>query len=195
MLYDLAKQKFTTSIIIGAILYFFEFNVLAIIAFGYSGIIFYLYRAKKRYNLFNDKAIHIPVDGTIIAIDKLQNNICISIENNICDLGAILAPINSSIVKADKVNGLNYPLFSRHCNWLNEKIEYEFKKDSHTINMTAICGFMSNSLYKNEFKTVQNGDILGHTVSGIINIYIPNTCMLKVDIGDNVQARSILGYF
>jgi phosphatidylserine decarboxylase len=195
MLYDLAKQKFTISLFIGAILYFFEFNSLAFIVFGYSVVILYLYRQKKRYNLFNDKAIHIPIDGKIIAIDKLENSICVSIENGIFDLGNILAPINAEKIEVKKINGLNYSLFSRHSNILNEKIKYVFYKDNHTIKMTAICSFMPNSLYKDEFKKVTNGDIMGHTILGLINIYIPNTCTLKIDIGDNVKARSILGYF
>ena len=182
MLYDLAKQKFMISLFIGVALYFIGFEFLAFIVLGYSLIILYLYRQKKRYNLFNEKAIHIPVDGKIISIEKLQNSICISIENGICDLGSILAPINSEDVKVSKINGLNYSLFTRHANRLNEKLEFSFNKDSHIITMSAICGFIANSLYKDEFEKVHNGDVLGHTI-------------LRVDIGDSVKARGILGYF
>lgn len=195
MLYDLAKKKLLISLVIGAILYFLEFNFLAFVVFGYSAIVFYLYRQTKRYNLFNDKAIHIPIDGKVIAIDKLKDNICISIENSIFDLGSILAPINSENVKVNKINGLNYNLFSRHSNLLNEKIQYEFYKDNHSIQINAICGCMSNSLYKNAFSKVNNGDILGHMLTGVVHMHIPNTCILKIDIGDNVKSRSILGYF
>ncbi len=195
MLYDLAKKKFIVSLIIAVVLYFFNFGFLAFIVLAYSLGVLYLYRQSKRYNLFNEKAIHIPVDGRIVSIEKLKDSICISIENGICDLGSILAPINSDDVKVNKINGLNYSLFTRHANTLNEKIHFDFNKDGHTIKMTAICNFMPNSLYKYRFETVNNGDILGHTISGLVNIYVPNTCILKVDIGDNVKARGILGYF
>lgn len=195
MLYNLAKQKFTISFCIGVILYLVEFNFLAFIVFVYSLSVLYLYRQSKRYNLFNEKAIHIPVDGKIIGIEKLKDSICISIENSIFDLGSILAPINSEDVEVSKINGLNYSLFTKHANTLNEKINFSFCKNTYNVKMTAICGFIPNSLYKDEFEKVNNGDILGHTISGIINMYIPNTCTLKVDIGDSIKARGILGYF
>ena len=195
MIYNLAKTKLTISIILLVIAYLLDFDFIMSILLIYIVVILYIYRHKKRYNLFNDKAIHIPVDGKITSIERLDDSIAIMIENFIFDIGTVVAPMDATYVKLNKINGLVYPLLSSHANKLNEKINCEFIRNNNIIKMKICSGIFESSICHKNVQDIKNGDIFGHVIVANIMIYLPNDATLKVNIGDNIKQRSILGYF
>jgi len=194
-IYDGAKKKITIAIALFGFSYLFDFETLSSIFFVSLIILIFLYRQGSRYNLFNNQAIHNPIDGRVISIENTENDIVIVIENSILDMGCVFAPLDCDNVSIENINGLNYSLNSKHAHLLNEKNIFTFKnKNDISVKMEINSGILSSHIQMLKSELIKNGEIVAHILQGNTRLYIPTSASIKIDVGDNVQARSILGH-
>ena len=153
-------------------------------------LLVFLYRKPKRETFRSNAMISSLVDGTIVGIDRLQDTICIRIENNIVDASIIKAPLECKIEKVQKRNGIYLQDLSLLADKLNEKYEIWLDKAQIKIDiMPSFLSFTGVSFYPKKDDEIGFGEEIGFMMNGVIAIYLQNNATLKVSIGDKVKAN------
>jgi len=153
-------------------------------------VLVFVYRKPKREIFRSNAMLSSLVDGTIVGIDRLQDTVCVKIENSIVDASIIKAPLECKITKLKKRNGVYLQNISRLSDKLNEQYEIWLDKAQVKINiMPSALSFTGVSFYPQKKDEVGFGEEIGFMMHGVVMIYLQNNATLKVSIGDKVKAN------
>lgn len=172
-----------------AIFYVYSHNV------KYSIILFllllYFFRSPKANFQSNNNEILSPSYGTVQKITKTNNQICISIILNLNDVHTQYVPYSGTTIILKHINGTFNPLyltsFEKTNN--NERFYTQIKTKFGNVTIIQFAGMVArrtvNNLKINQ--NIKKGDIFGMIkFSSRVDIILPITCLVNVDIGDYV---------
>ena len=151
--------------------------------------------------VLNLNTVISPAYGKIYKIQKIKNQICISIILTILDVHYQYVPCNGIINKItyDR-NGIFNIIFSDYNkSKFNEKIIYEIKTNNGIVYVYQIAGFFFRRIIpyvKNKQKVLQ-GDKLGLITFGSrVDICLPKKyCNILVKEGQYVNGGNVIGYY
>ena len=167
-----------------------QVGTLSSIWFIVSLVLVFVYRKPKREIFRSNAMLSSLIDGTIVGIDRLQDTICVKIENSIIDASIIKAPLECQITKIKKRNGIYLQNMARLSDKLNEKYEIWLDKAQVKVDiMPSVLSFTGVSFYPQREDEVGFGEEIGFMMHGVVMIYLQNNATLKVSIGDKVKAN------
>lgn len=178
-------------------------TILASVISDFLGCIFfvitlftlYVFRDTKRYIYENSDSVLSPVDGKIIAIDSVGENLKIYCKVSLCDNHSVRAPFSGEIKVKKYHKGLNLDPNTLKAKTLNEQIIYKFiSYDDHvSLKLKLISGFFNIGIEKCEDKVLSQGDVVSFFIDGLAIISVKNNNNLLVKIGDKISSgQSIL---
>lgn len=155
----------------------------------------YVFRDTKKYIFENSDSILSPVDGKIIAIDKVEDKVKIYCKVSLCDNHTVRAPFNGEIKVKKYHKGLNLNPNTLKAKTLNEQISYKFISEDkkENLKLLLVSGIFNIGIEKTENKTLAQGDSVSFFVDGIAVITVNKENDLVVKIGDKLSSgQSIL---
>jgi phosphatidylserine decarboxylase len=155
----------------------------------------YIFRDTKKYIYENSESILSPVDGKIIAIDKVDNKFKIYCRVSLCDEHTVRAPFNSEVKVKKYQKGLNLDPNTPKAKILNEQITYKFTSEDKqmSLKLKLISGFFNIGIEKCENITLSQGESISFFIDGIAIISVKDDNKLLVEIGEKISSgQSIL---
>ena len=155
----------------------------------------YVFRDTKRYIYENTDSVLSPVDGKVIAIDRIGDDVKIYCKVSLCDNHTVRAPFNSEIKIKKYHKGLNLNPQTLKAKSLNEQIVYQFISldKQMSLKLKLISGFFNIGIEKCEEKILSQGDNVSFFIDGIAIITVNNDNDLLVNIGDKISSgQSVL---
>ena len=156
---------------------------------------FYVFRDTKRYIFENSDSVLSPVDGKVIAIDKVDDKVKVYCKVSLCDNHTVRAPFSGEVKVKKYHKGLNLDPNTLKAKTLNEQISYKFISDNKKeyLKLKLISGFFNIGIEKTENKTLLQGDAISFFIDGIAVITVSKESELLVQIGDKISSgQSIL---
>lgn len=181
------NKKLFTSLAITLFSYFFICDILALLFLLATIFIAFIYRNNLKEKAKVTKII-APIDGKILAIDKIDNKSVIHLEVNLCDSHILVAPKDSSYKFVSSKNGLNLKTNSYKAKILNEKKILSFD-DIFVELISGKCNFTHDFLDNSKVHQYQK---IGLFFDGLIKITIPNNYPLSVKLGQKIKTGEIL---
>lgn len=194
-------------------LYVGFFFILFVIAYSFdflSWVFFlllilsaFIFRNFERIPAEDDKmSVLAPVDGTITNISKVvvkdkTEFLKVEIRKSILDASILRSPASVSFIKTKMIHGLFLDSDNELSKKLNERAVLSFKSYFGVIVMIVNSGFLSRKieLFKKIGK-LKFAERLGILIDGKIELLLPLSVRIKVNLGDKVKAgESVLGYF
>ena len=192
------KAKFDTSVIlsnkiakvaiffaISFFFYIFNFTFLAFVFFAISCFLVFIYRNPERYVYRNENEILSPVDGTVEAIDILENETKIWIYKSLGDASVVRMPEDGKFEILSKRNGVNVNPFMPKAKILNEYVKLKF--DNFEIDLFGGLFGEKFEFIKFEDK-LSKGDRIGSFVNGLCFLTLQKGFASSVKIGQKVKA-------
>lgn len=155
----------------------------------------YVFRDVPKYIYENKESILSPVDGEIIAIDKINDKVKIYCRVSLFDDHTLRAPFTGDVKVQKFHKGLHLNPNSLKAKSLNEQIVYRFYSEDNkiSIKLKLLSGFFNIAMEKIEDKCISQGDKLSFFVDGIAIITLKNNSNLLVNLGDKLSSgQSIL---
>ncbi len=156
---------------------------------------FYVFRDTKRYIFENSDSVLSPVDGKVIAIDRVDDKVKVYCKVSLCDNHTVRAPFSGEVKVKKYHKGLNLDPNTLKAKTLNEQISYKFISDNKKeyLKLKLISGFFNIGIEKTENKTLLQGDAISFFIDGIAVITVSKESELLVQIGDKISSgQSIL---
>ncbi len=165
-----------------------------------------VFRNPERIPYEDDEfSIFAPIDGKVTYIGKVKEEkyfhkdmLLICIKSSLCDVSMLRNPIDLDIKKVNLIHGLNIDTKDEKAKFLNERVEMIANSFMGNILIKAILGKCGRKIYRfcENFKKVRKGDRYLFLSEGMIELYLPLECRIKVVEGEKVKAiESVLGYF
>lgn len=145
----------------------------------------YIYRNPSNTQMQVSDIVSV-CDGTISAIDRVNDKNVIYIQLGLCDTHILRAPISSTFKIVEKRNGVNLNNDSFMANQLNEKITLKFDK----IKISLLANKYNLKTVIDEPKKLSQNERFGVMVQGEVKITLPKKSICKVKIGQKVYAGS-----
>lgn len=155
----------------------------------------YVFRDTKRYIYENTQSVLSPVDGKIVAIDKVDGKYKIYCKVSLLDNHNIRAPFDGEFKIKKYQKGLNLNPDTLKAKTLNEQIICKFYSDDKeaTLKLKLISGFFNIGIEKLEDKAIAQGEEMMFFIDGVAVITIKDDIELSVSIGDKlISGQSLL---
>lgn len=180
-----------------------DFDFLALLAFVALLIILFVFRNPERELVsFEDEAILSPVDGTIRAIEELDDEeygYRVEIVSSYTDVSLLRAPINASVADARYEKGARLSKNSQISSNLNENLTVVFLDNSENkikITHTLTQSFAPLFVDIHESQRVLKSSRYGVMLCGVSSVYLPKNVRINVNISNEVKAsETLLGFF
>jgi len=184
----------------------FDFTFLSFLLFLSIIFISFVFRNPERIPYEVDEfSIYAPIDGKVSYIGKVKENkyfkkdmLLISIKSSLCDVSMLRNPFDFKITKSNIIHGLGIDVNDEKSKLLNERVEIVGKTFKGDILIVSILGKYSRKIYRfcENFKKVRKGDRYLFLNEGMIDLYLPVECRIKVVEGEKIKAvETVLGYF
>ena len=185
---------------------FLDIPLISFLLFLATIFVAAIFRNPERIPYENDEfSIYAPIDGKVAYIGKVKENryfhkemLLISIKSSLCDVSMLRNPLDLNIDKVSTIHGLNTDTKDEKAKLLNERVEIIANLSQGDILLKVILGRCGRKIYRfcENFKTVRKGDRYLFLSEGLIELYLPLECRIKVVEGEKVKAvESVLGYF
>ncbi|MEA2050381.1 MAG: phosphatidylserine decarboxylase [Campylobacterota bacterium] len=175
--------KIAIALAIAIFLNLFICNFLGYIGYLITILLVYIYRNPKRHIYRNSKSILSPVDGTIEAIDKTNGKYKIYIRTSICDAQQIISPISGKLKIKKYFHGLNLNPNTPKALLLNEQISIKIDD----IKIKFISGQFNTTIDKMKEQNLEQGDLIGLFINGIVVLTVKENHKLNVTISDKIK--------
>lgn len=155
----------------------------------------YVFRDTKRYIYENSENILSPIDGRIIAVDRIDDKLKIYCKVSLFDNHVVRAPFSGEMKVKKYHKGLNLNPSTLKAQTLNEQITYKFHSDDKrtSLKLKLISGFFNIGIDKTEDTKISQGDNISFFTDGIAVITIKEQYKLLVSIGDQISSgQSVL---
>ena len=155
----------------------------------------YIFRDTKKYIYENSDSVLSPVDGKIIAIDKIDNKYRIYCKVSLLDNHAVRAPFDSELKVKNYHKGLNLDPNTLKSKTLNEQVTYKFHSEDKKVSLKLklLSGFFNIAIQRDEEKKVSQGESISFFIDGMAIITVKETNRLLVNIGDKLSSgQSVL---
>jgi len=176
--------------------------IFSIISDFFGGLFFlitlfslYVFRDTKRYIFENSDSVLSPIDGKVIAIDRVDDKVKVYCKVSLWDNHTVRAPFSGEVKVKKYHKGLNLDPNTVKAKTLNEQISYKFISDNKKeyLKLKLISGFFNIGIEKTENKTLLQGDAISFFIDGIAVITVSKESNLLVQIGDKISSgQSIL---
>lgn len=163
----------------------------------------FVFRNFERIPAEDDKmSVLAPIDGKITNISKVvlkdkTEFLKVEIRKSIFDASILRSPASVSFTKTRMIHGLFVDVENTISKKLNERAVLSFSSSFGMIIMIINCGFFARKIEL--FKTIGHlkfAERLGVLVDGKVELLLPLSVRIKVNLGDKVKAgESVLGYF
>ncbi|MDX1809421.1 MAG: phosphatidylserine decarboxylase [Sulfurospirillaceae bacterium] len=163
----------------------------------------FIYRNFERIPAEDDKmSVLAPVDGKITNISKVvvkdkTEFLKVEIRKNILDASILRSPASVAFIKTKIIHGLFLEIENKLSKKLNERAILSFKSHFGVIVMIINGGLFARKieLFK-KIGRLKFAERLGILVDGKVELLLPLSVRIKVNLGDKVKAgESVLGYF
>ena len=153
----------------------------------------------------DELSIFAPIDGKVTYIGKVNEKkyfkkemLLISIKSSLCDVTMLRNPLDLDIDKVNVIHGLNIDVKNEKAKLLNERVDIVANSPKGNVLLRVILGKCGRKIYRfcENFKKLRKGDRYLFLNEGLIELYLPLECRIKVAEGEKVKAlESVLGYF
>ncbi len=155
----------------------------------------YVFRDTKKYIYENSDSILSPIDGKVIAIDKIDDKLKIYCKVSLCDNHVVRAPFTCEMKIKKYHKGLNLNPNTLKANSLNEQITYKFSSEDKKTNLKLklVSGFFNVGIEETQKAKLSQGDEISFFIDGIAVITVKDECNLLINIGDKISSgQSVL---
>ncbi len=185
---------------------FLDIPFLSFLLFCATVFVTFIFRNPERipYEL-DELSIFAPIDGKVTYIGKVNEKkyfkkemLLISIKSSLCDVTMLRNPLDLDIDKVNVIHGLNIDVKNEKAKLLNERVEIVANSYKGNVLLRVILGKCGRKIYRfcENFKKLRKGDRYLFLNEGLIELYLPLECRIKVAEGEKVKAlESVLGYF
>ena len=171
------------------------FGFLAFLAFLITACNIYIFRNPEREpSSFDENIITSPIDGVVEEIKEGEAYNMIKINHSFMDTHLLRSPLKMNIEKTKKRNGLFLNSKNPKSKMLNETYQiFANTKFGEVIIklMPSRCSRKIDFFNKDEFTA---GARFGILMDGFLEINLPKSIKISIEVGDRVIARnSIIG--
>jgi len=162
-----------------------------------------IFRNPEREVMFlEEKAVTSPVDGNVISIDEINNEIFayrVIIESDYTNVGMLRTPLNSEVVEYTLYRGGRMSKKSKLFYDLNEKVEIFFV-DKYN-NKIKIVHRLKKSIIPLDIELLKNrkyvqGSRYGYGLNMASELYLPKNFRFDIKIDQDIKAaETLIGYF
>lgn len=155
----------------------------------------YFFRNPERIVADDTKgSVLSPIDGVIEGIDRLENGsgVRVRIRNGMFDTHIVRAPFKSTVRGISRRHGMAVAGDREKALRLNGRCSVLF--DEVSVDVVTTFFPYEMACYFVEDEGVRHGERIGFLYTGHMEMVLPNTINLHIDIGDRVKsAESLIG--
>jgi len=185
---------------------FLDTPLLSFLLFFVTVFVTAIFRNPERIPYEMDElSIFSPIDGKVTYIGKVNEKkyfkkemLLISIKSSLCDVSILRNPLDLDIDKVNVIHGLNVDVKNEKAKLLNERVEIVANSSKGNVLLKVILGKCGRKIYRfcENFKKLRKADRYLFLNEGLVELYLPLECRIKVVEGEKVKAvESVLGYF
>ncbi len=163
--------------------FLFICNFLGWIALFVTIALAYIYRNKNKPSVIVSDVVS-PCSGKVTAIDITNDKKIIYIDVSLCDMHILRAPISASFKISENRKGLNLDSDSFRATKLNQRVTLDFDNIEISL-LSGRCNLKTSILEEQE---LLKGDKLGVFTAGKIKVTLDKNNVIKVKIGQKIQA-------
>jgi len=176
----------------------FEFISFLILMF----LIFVFRNPERELPRFGDNSVVSPVDGTVLAIDEVQDSdfaYKVTIDSSYKDVAILRAPIDANMNSINKQSGTRLSSNSLLSNKLNENATIVF--EDKNSNKVKVFHMLKQSFSEIKIDAIKSQNLFqssryGVMIDGITTVYLPQNFRLNITVGNELKAsESLIGYF
>lgn len=178
-------------VLLAFISYIADFEVLENLFIILALVLIYVYRDTSRHVFENNQSILSPIDGKVLAIDKLEDKVQLYIKVSLCSNHNLRAPFNGKLEIVNTKHGVNLDPNTPKGRLLNEQVDMKFINDdtSELLSIKLISGFCNPAIeLKEGIDKVSQGDKIGFFIDGLVIITLDKNKESLVKIGDKIKA-------
>lgn len=184
----------------------FDTFIISFFLFFATIFIAFVYRNPERIPYEDDEfSIFAPIDGKVTHIGKVNERkyfkkemLLVTIKSSLCDVTILRNPFDMSVKRVNAICGFNIDKENEKAKLLNERVEIVANSKEGDILLRVLVGKCSKKIYRfcKNFTNLRKGDRYLFLNEGLIELYLPLECRIKVVEGERVKAvESVLGYF
>lgn len=162
-------------------LMFFISDFLGYISLFITLTLVYIYRLPSINNIFTSKLVS-PLSGELIAIDKVNNQVVLYINKNLCDASLLVAPQTSQIKVLEHKNGINLDANSFKAKKLNSFVKIKFD----SLILEILVGKYNTLLNLEGNKKVSQYDKIGTLTHGSVKITLNSEFKTDLKVGQKL---------
>ncbi len=166
----------------------------------------YIFRNPERIPYEIDElSVYAPIDGKITHVGKVKEDryyhkdmLLITIKSSLFDAGVFRNPLDIRVEKVDTIYGLGIDTDDEKSNLLNQRVNIIGESKNGAVLATCVSGQYSKKIYTlcGRFRELKKGDRYLFMSEGLVHLYLPLNCRIKVVKGEKVRAvETVLGYF
>jgi len=181
-------------LVLAFISYVVDFELLENIFIILTLFLIYVYRDTSRHIFENHQSVLSPIDGTVLAVDTVDDTYKLYVKVNLCNNHNLRAPFDGNINIISSQNGVNLNPNTPKGQLLNEQTTLEFVSNNNEktiLLMQLISGFFNPRIeLKDGLENTTQGKKIGFFVDGLA-IITTDTKPL-VTMGDKIKASQTI---
>jgi phosphatidylserine decarboxylase len=189
-------------LLISLVFALFDLKLFSFLSFLTALYFAYSFRNPEReLGFLDEKAVVSPVDGVVIAIDELQEEVYaykIIVESDFLNVAILRVPLNAKVQNISIKRGARTSKYSKLFRDLNEKVELEFmdiQGNSIKVVHTLKQSIAPIKIAINKDVSVFKGNRYGTALNTLTEIYLPKNFRLNVNVHNEIEAsHSLIGY-
>ena len=181
-------------LVLAFISYIADFELLENIFIVLTLFLIYVYRDTSRHIFENHQSMLSPVDGTVLAVDTVDDTYKLYVKVNLCNNHNLRAPFDGDMNILSLKHGVNLNPNTPKGQLLNEQTTLEFVANDNgktTLTMQLISGFFNPKIeLKDTLEHTSQGEKIGFFVDGLAIIMTDKKPL--VTMGDKLKASQTI---
>ncbi|MBA1438280.1 MAG: phosphatidylserine decarboxylase [Epsilonproteobacteria bacterium] len=186
------------------VLYIFDFDFLATVAFFVlAALVFFFRNPERELNNFDDTSVLAPCDGVVQAIDEIKSEdgytYEIKIESSFLDVSVLRMPITAKVESLHVIRGTRVASTSSLYKKLNESLEIVLDDEKgnklkmlHRLQKGAFTIFCDQVEGERLHKSIR----YGYANNCITTLYLKSNVRINIKVGQRVYAsQTLIAYF
>jgi len=182
------------ALVLAFVSYIADFELLENIFIILTLALIYIYRDTTRHIFENNQSILSPIDGTVLAVDTVDDTYKLYVKVNLCNNHNLRAPFDGDINIVSSQHGVNLDPNTPKGQLLNEQVALEFIANDNaksTLSLQLISGFFNpKTELKDPIEHTTQGQKIGFFVDGLVIITVDKKPL--VTMGDKLKASQTI---
>ncbi len=184
---------------------FLDFNFLEFLMFLITIFFIFVFRNPEReYVLYQEDSVSSPVDGVVVSIEELHDDIHngykVEIDTSYFNVALLRVPFTATLESIHITRGARLSAQNQLSNSINENAELVFC-DTKSSNRITVVHKLKQSFKAIDIDIIKAQNLMygsryGLMINGTTTLYLPANFRLNIGLGSELSAsETLIGYF